>query len=457
MPHSRLLTLALSTVLLSACNTTPTQPNSSTTVRVSPSDILPEGSPASLYYAKGNELYERWAASDEDLGFTLMLASMQLSNAVAQQPDNVLYQLTDYNAYASLMSSQDEYDEGAVLERFNTLHPIVQTEAITPAFISFSRARYAEAPLSELIEHMLRATEQNPFNPQNWYFLAELYGEAEMRWLAIGAADVAHTLLPDHGAYSYEKGWNFYELALDNACRSQQRALLTRASSLFAEAALKDQQNGYFFAHSSDTYLRLGLVPLAAAQAQRAVALERSPTALSTQFGALFYQSRFDEAWVVLKQLSPQEDSSVLHYQLMESWHALSQNYSVAAHQQLLSDMAAVDQHEGIHFYRVLQPLFARGLPALDQKSVELDQEDWEITEYLAGREKRQDFIELASSGCEKERRQFYLAVREELVSPAADGQHFREHHNKPNQERLLWEAYWSHLLSHTSGKLPGA
>ncbi len=444
----------LSSLFLLACNAT-----APTKIAAPDADVDSESAPlsASKHFARGSALYHEWLSDNGQQSDALIRkATFHLRQALDEQPDNALYQLTHYNAMVTSVSNATDFDEKSILAAYENLHPALRSDAITPAFVSYSLSKMHNADIDTRLDHIVRATQQNPFNPQNWLFAAQLYQEKQQYWLAAGCAQRAHSIAPQVASYSYEVGANLMELASLESCPADRDALLKRSASYFVHASMKDRQNPAYLAHSSQAYLQLGLSPLALAQAKKAYALDVNELTIRTLFLANFFNRRFDEAWELARELEREIGYSDLRLKILELWYKTQHKpFGNGELSELKQTVADVDKHYNTRFHSLIAAyLFnlSREEHARLFNGIELQPaaHDSAVFDYLSTATVEESTRIFTSSGnpCEDSQREFFVALRYGLDG---DMQTFKQQMRvfAASQNYLELENLWAFLLAH--------
>lgn len=442
--------ITLSSLMLSACGPSIQTKNNSSFGQA-------KTLTANEHFKLGKDHYTAWLDSELNISNDLAKADFHLGQALKAQPDNILFQLNYYNAHITSLSSFESYDEQAALKLFNTLHPAIQSEAITPAFVSFNYSTTLKQSNKTQLKHILRATQQNPENPQNWFYLSRTFQAEQQYWLAAASAAISQKISPSTPAYSYEFAKNLASIAYSDHCPDNRKALTVRAAKLFSQAAITDNKNALYLAASSEAYLRLGINPLALAQAK--LAYQQSPNAITAKslFDALFFNSQFNEAWEILDVMQTELKLKPSLFLGLKNWYYNKEARKLDIHTGTIESMMLSNTPEHSHFSFLASPLF---IPPTKQKLTEMDDEkpfhlnknDRIVFSFVTSNDQTDhvDFLNKEGTECEKDRRQFYSAGVDRLNTPNLNWQEaFKKSRIKEN--RLRAENYWQFLLSRTS------
>lgn len=230
------------------------------------------------YFSLGSQAFESWMTKKYNEKRQLLLAINFLEKAAKKHPNNVVYQASYYNAIATYAFTNIDFDEQTLLRQFESLHPEILPNAIAPALVAFQRAKQSEKPLSEQVKHLKRAVSQNPYNPQHWYFLAQIYLARQQFWLAYTASAHALNIVPESSEYQFQGASILLNFAYSKACVVDEHELLKLALPLANAAAAANKRYTFLAARM---YSLLGINPLFYQLAQQAY--RESPVAINTR------------------------------------------------------------------------------------------------------------------------------------------------------------------------------
>ena len=415
---------------------------------------------ASAYFQRGYQDFQQWSNGLESDPETLHKAIADLHRAVLAQPDNVLYQLAHYNAQASAFLNEATFDENALLTLFEHLHPLARTKAITPAFVQYTISSAARAPTETLIQHLQRATRQNPRNPQNWYYLAQRYRDANQFLLGAESARIAAEMAPSAAEYIFEQGENWHAYARSVLhCPAHYKIIAQKAAAQLSQAARTAGENPYLYAYASAAYLTLDLQHLALAQAKRAWNLSQDAVTRTALFNAYFFSAQFEEAWALLDATADDPQYSAFH--ALRDWHDIvlaAQNPDQQRLERFITHSELADQFGGVNMHLLINPALFSRIDALQEKLEEKRVEkinDYDAQLYkLAGSWRSpEQLLPEEFNTCLRNRVRFYQAMR---AKEAADDTHYRKLLAQflAEDKSFSTERYWAFLLSQTQQSL---
>lgn len=450
-------------VMFSACSVSPKIPQENNNTSVS----TPTALNTNEHFKKGRALHLKWLNDNPETLSLIVRAEKHLRLALNARPDNILYQLSHYNVFATLLSEADKFNEKELLKEFQKLHPVLKGGAITPAFVTYSRSEINGDAPSTLLTHILRATTQNPDNSQNWYYAAQLYREQRHFWLASSCAQTSRNIAPDTADYNFELGLNLNLIASSNRCPKKHKELNKNAAYYFTEAARLAPDNPDYYAYSSQSYLRLGLTPLALVQAQKAFQLDTNEFTSQTLFNAQFFDGRFDEAWQTLNLMQHKLHMKVPELHALKIWQQLAhrdRKTTTIGIEAFINASNQSDESQNFKFYALIAPYI------LQLNDEETQNHFGAIIQNFSDQENALlHFMQKRETFNDEELREYLDPCKYNLVlfyRAIASKAHEKEQSQKmlrlylQNTNEINSEAYWAHLLTspkkllaiHTSG-----
>ena len=357
-------------------------------------------------YEYGLKLYNRWLALEEDNWPLLFEAEALLKAAYQAHPDNVLYQLEYYAVTLNVLASKPKFSERAAWRLFQTLHPVVQAESVSPAFVTYSFMEGNDS-LSQRIDVLKRAIKQNPYNPQNWYVLSQLYVAQNQYHMAAAMAHRALTLLPDSPVYAFQYGASLGHGLEQNACVYQHKPGLKIAAKYLAKAVSKKQDNPYYLTALSRQYLHLGIFPLAYAQAKKAYEIKSTLETARNYFYAGLYTNNLNSVQGPLAYLVEHHGEHSHLEVALAAWR-LDVDRFVAL-------LVKTDQSQQSDFH-TLNMDYLTGMERDEFRDTVLALESESLAKhYVLGEAALSDqaFISQATNECQKAEYAFYTAIQQ--------------------------------------------
>jgi len=434
-PLRSLFRYCLLAVLLSACST-------AMKIDQYPSPLLTPDS-ADLHQ-RGLDIYNKWKDHD-DVGEQLLHQAYDLLKQARDiSPMNDVYKIDYYNALAALSGYQTEFDEASLLREFNTLHPEAKAEAITPAFVSFKLAQWQSKRSDQaLTEDLYRAISQNPYNPQNWYYLSNLLRELGEYRLASAASGRAEQIVPGYGNYAYFSALNLVDLATVSRCSCDNQKLLRYSIQKLGTALQLEPDNALYLALNSRQYLATGLLPLALRQAKRA--FENKPSLLSAKvlFRVAYLSKHFADAEKAADYL--QKNNADVSAVDLALWYYYKKDPNALA-DQIVKTRSYLGSMASMPLLHMTPDQAASILPSFVSAASKLPDR---VKDLFNKKISTKEFVASASSPCERSDYEFYAAIFEYVSGNSAAYQsHLRE--VIKSGATLEESYYWSWALLNT-------
>lgn len=192
---------------------------------------------------------------------------------------------------------------------YSDVNPLVQTQTPPPARISYALVAEPEKNRPVVDGIFRELVKQEPFNAGSWHLMSEYYESQKDAWLATATARRAVELAPDNAEYLYQLGDSINDIIQSTQCRFDQQAYARVAVRHISRAAAKNP-NQLYLDNSALQYLRLGLFPLAYAQAQKAWNLEKNWWTATHYTQAALLTDHYDEAEAPITYLRETEQDS---------------------------------------------------------------------------------------------------------------------------------------------------
>lgn len=371
-----------------------------------------ENTNANTLYERGVALYNNWLSNENDSEKELTQALHYFDAALKLNPDNIRFQLDHYNALASVLSMKNEFDEARLLTSFKQLHPAIQSDAITPAFVSYSRSQYLKNAEDIQLSHIRRAISQNPRNAQNWTHLSQEYTQSKQAWLAAASAKQALELIDEVAEYHFQVSRSLVQIADSRSCASEETPIIKQALKHLRSAMKLEPENTRYIATSAYQYSLLGLAPLALSQAKKAFTAEPSFLSAREYFRNAIISKQFAAAEAPLKFLEEKYASFAALELALWYWH--EKKFDKIADQ-----LIAADGVRHTHFHALASAYILNddsneydGLLAEVRKHP--NRTNAQLYDYMNVNSTLEDdvLIDAAENACEKSEYLFFKAIR---------------------------------------------
>ncbi len=222
-------------------------------------------------WEKGRIQVQRGAESGNKS--TLEKAERLLKAARSQMPDNVNLQVEYYRLLYHLVGEKI-FNRAALEKEFSLLHPKAKEVIHSPAMLDVLDAFQRDGPSlftepatpEEKLRLLKLAIKQQPKSTLAWYLLSVHQQKEKHDLLALDAALMALELEEENVSALYQAGELYTVIAERNGSVYEETEILGKAAKHLAKAVVKapnHRRNTYSLNLLGQTYIRLGLFPLA--------------------------------------------------------------------------------------------------------------------------------------------------------------------------------------------------
>jgi len=365
------------------------------------------------FYMEGNRIYALWDSSNELQD--LIQAASNYAEAYSLQTQNTQYQYAHYLAQfqSSFWLLRDNEED--LLALYKKLAPDVQREVPPPARIGYLYKKVSGEDASSTIPPLKRAILQKPQDALSWRQLSNAYAENSQTWLALASAQTAYKLQPESASAAYLMGQAFKGLAEEHACSDEGFSRLKRSAFYLAKAAALEENSQYYQA-SGESFVRLGIQPLAYLQLQKALSSGKGKQNPSLLIDVTSLQGKLEEA-TKMAQDAYQQDKNPVQLEQLAKLEAKAGNWPSAV--KYLHDRERKHQLELTLADKTVSTLIqaiSQGKP-FDKVDFSFTQAENNYTRkalrYLEepNSENRKQLLKLSSNSCLKSRTWLYMAA----------------------------------------------